>query len=205
MTGLYLPGGVEERRQQRALIKRMEAAARSSDIDAFKDGLEAMDGADDGWRLLLGRVARMPSPPSAGFRAMFERLMASHGDHLRQECDDLALIKALRSLYPPYRGGGLRLYRGEVAVNRRRRTYGVSWTHDRAIAECFATGIQQTSEGGSVLLETDAPAAAIIRIPRAERYTHEREVWVDRRELDHVRVLVRYLQRPLKQSGEKLA
>jgi hypothetical protein len=182
----------EELRRERALLKRMETAARSSDIETFVDGLDAVEFVTNGWPRLLRRIANMPDRPSADFRTMFEMVMSRWGDHLRQEGDDLALIKALRAIFPPYRSGPLRLYRGEFAFNRRRRTYGLSWTRDRSVAEGFARGYQQTFPGGSVLLETDAPAAAIIRIPRAERYAGEREVWVDRRRLDKVRVLERY-------------
>ncbi len=168
---------------------------RAGDIDAFLACIDAFDGSGSGWRRLLRRVARMPSPPSAEFRAVFLDLMTRSGDHLRQEAGDLPVIDALRALYPPYRGRGLRLYRGESARNRRRRTYGYSWTRSREVAECFATGLHQTAEGGSVLLETDAPAAAIIRVVRGGLHDGEREVWVDRRLLGHVRVLKRYPQR----------
>jgi len=111
------------------------------------------------------------------------------------------IIGALRALYPPFRGRGLRLYRGESVGNRRRRTYGYSWTLSREVAECFATGLHQAAEGGSVLLETDAPSAAIIRVVRGGLHTGEREVWVDRRYLGQVRVLKRYPQRPWRSAA----
>ena len=67
-----------------------------------------------------------------------------------------------------------------------------------AIAERFATGLDQMSEGGSVLLETFAPASAIIATTHAigDHY-NEREFLLDRRLLDDVRVVRRFPQLPM--------
>ena len=56
----------------------------------------------------------------------------------------------------------MRLYRGDGAHNRRRRTYGLSWSVERDVADDFARGWWRDGKGGSVLLATDAPAGAII-------------------------------------------
>jgi hypothetical protein len=120
------------------------------------------------------------------------------GDSLRQEVgDDLILCDALRVLLPPYKGPApLRVYRGEQAFNRKRRTYGLSWSRDREVATSFANGFTRYAEGGSVLLEANAPRPAIISIIGSWR--NEKEVIIDRRKLNEVRVLARYPQKNIK-------
>jgi hypothetical protein len=62
-------------------------------------------------------------------RTRFVAAWIESGDHIRCEIgDDPVLIDGLRALLPPYVGDPVRLYRGDSAWNRRRRTYGVSWT-----------------------------------------------------------------------------
>jgi hypothetical protein len=60
----------------------------------------------------------------------------------------------------------------------------------------------RTFDGGSVLLETHAPAEAIIcTVPdRQDRYG-EKEVLIDRRRLAGVRVVARYTNRKLGRSA----
>src|SRR5690606_17139289 len=97
-----------------------------------------------------------------------------------------------RMLLPPYDGAPMLLYRGEGARNLRRRTYGPSWTKSREMAETFALQDRwRYTRGGSVLLETLAPAEAIIC---ASDEFQEEEYLVDRRMLDNVKVLDRYPQ-----------
>ena len=79
--------------------------------------------------------------------------------------DDIALATGLRALLPPYRGGGVTLYRSEGFPNRRRRTYGLSWTSDIRVARAFAESRAATYQGGAVLLRTFAPASAVISRP----------------------------------------
>jgi hypothetical protein len=94
-------------------------------------------------------------------------------------------------------------YRGDSAWNRRRRTYGLSWTASREIAAGFAQGIWQTFDGGSVLLETDAPTAAVMCAlhlhPKALdlRDYEEAEYLVDRRWLKKVCVIERFPQKKI--------
>jgi hypothetical protein len=86
-------------------------------------------------------------------------------------------------------GPAMTLFRGDSGYNRRRRTYGLSWSSDRVVAESFATGLYQTFDAGSVLLEVNAPTEAIICAPgpHDNRYG-ESEFLVDRRCLTGVRV-----------------
>jgi hypothetical protein len=109
--------------------------------------------------------------------------------------DDLLLIRALRVVLPPYRGPTVTLFRGDGARNCRRRTYGLSWTSELAVAEDFANREWRTTEGGSVVLETLAPPDAILCAPglHDDRYG-ENEYLIDRRRLGRVTVLQRFPQ-----------
>ena len=101
--------------------------------------------------------------PPPNVRKEFGFLVAAVRDSLRsQVCNDLILIPGLRALLPPYEGQSVRLYRGDSARNRKRRTYGLSWSTDQAVAESFTRRICQYAAGGSVLLETVGPPTAII-------------------------------------------
>src|SRR5262245_51063624 len=107
-------------------------------------------------------------------------------------------MSALWSLLPPYVGAEpLTLYRGESFRNRRRRTYGLAWTVDREVARSFASDrLWRTSKGGSILLKTIAPAAAVISAPALIGGGHptEQEYLVDRRLLRRVEVVERFSQ-----------
>jgi hypothetical protein len=77
--------------------------------------------------------------------------------------DDLLTIDSLRKLMPPYRGPAFRLFRGDSLLNRRRRTSGLAWSTSRDTARKHAHENKHgMARGGSVLLETLAPAEAII-------------------------------------------
>src|SRR6516162_10477436 len=110
--------------------------------------------------------------------------------------------------FPLYTGPAVRLFRGAGFNEFRRRQYSLSWTDDRAAAERFARDYSGLLHG-SVVLETVAPAAAIIakiEYPepwtnsereeilrehpntRFDEYHDEREFLVDRRELGTVTV-----------------
>jgi hypothetical protein len=110
--------------------------------------------------------------------------------------DDLVMIRALRVLLPRYDGTAQRLYRGETAYNRKRRTYGLSWSSKLDVADHYGkSGVYRSSVGGSVVLEVQANPDAIICAPlhHDNRYGED-EYLVDRRKLAGVKVLRRYPQ-----------
>jgi hypothetical protein len=121
-----------------------------------------------------------------------------HGDHLRSEVnDDLVLTAALRVLLPRYTGPGLTLYRGDSALNRRRRTYGLSWSASVVTAANFARGPWRSFTGGSVLLRAPVPPEAIVCATALHGDEHdEAEYLVDRRYLRRVDVIKRYGEPP---------
>jgi hypothetical protein len=113
-------------------------------------------------------------------------------------------LDALRVLFPPYQGSAMRLWRGAAARELRlRKLYGPSWSANIEEADFFARCFQ-TCPGGSVVLETLAPAEAIISAPcltgpyfedaHGKRQYDEREYLVDGRRLNTVRVVRRYRQ-----------
>jgi hypothetical protein len=90
----------------------------------------------------------------------------------------------------------MKLYRGDAAVNLQRGVYGMSWSGDKNIAREFAQGFWQMLEGGSILLEVDAPANAIISTDRSSAGNlGESEYIVDRRRLKSVRVIEQFAYR----------
>ena len=143
------------------------------------------------------RAASRLSEVSRAVQNMFLEHWILQGDTIR--ClvnDDLVLMDGLRKLLPRYRGPGRKLYRGDAALNLRRRQYGLSWSADKDVARHFAQGTWQMLEGGSVLLEVDAPVRAIISTDALVAENHdEAEYVVDRRQLRSVRVVERFSQR----------
>jgi hypothetical protein len=181
---------LEQRRRDRDGIKGLLQAVVESDAKRFCK-LLSIHFHSHILRLAFKRIARLSPPPSQEFQKVMVNVFVQDGDGIRSEIgDDLLLCDAFRVLLPPYRGGApLRLYRGEIAGNRRKRTYGASWSLSREIADRFANArIVRAHEGGSVLLETDAPRTAIISAIGSD----EAEVIIDRRWLNSVRVLARY-------------
>jgi len=182
---------------KQAVLDFVEGAV-SGDIDRMKasfDGLEI--GANDGgeWVSAMRAASRLTLVPRAT-QEFFLQLCLDQGEHIRQECTDLVFLAGLRILLPKYDGPAIRLYRGESFHNRSRRTYGLSWTAGIEVAREFAQSrLHQTSNGGSVLLETLAPPDAIICAPFLldNRYA-ENEYIVDRRCLASVKAIERFSQ-----------
>src|SRR4051794_31502123 len=120
-----------------------------------------------------------------------------HGEAVRDGVnDDRLLIAGLRALLPQYEGPSIALFRGETMWNHRRRSYGVSWSAEEAVADCFAQGDCRAVEGGSVLLRVMAPPDAIICDTRIfpQHRDYEAEVIVDRRLLRGLTILRPYPQ-----------
>jgi hypothetical protein len=169
-------------------------------------GIGALDyGQFDGggWIRALRSVGRLPSVPDVT-RKGFLGYFLSYGDHLRQELSqgltDEGVIKGIRMLLPKYEGPAIRLFRGEQFENRRRRTYGLSWSASADVARRFAERdpFHRTSKGGSVLIETVALPEAIICAPALlGNWLNEYEYIVDRRRLTSVDVIERFAEVPI--------
>lgn len=191
------PAFTEMRRLERSVVHDFIQAVRTGNTELCWQSIEAMDKyAPWRWPAVMRAVTKSPCAPDE-FREWFLAQWVGNGDHIRQEVgNDLVLADGLRAMLPRYTGPSVMLYRGEGAQNRRRRAYGLSWSVAAEAARAFASsGMYRTSVGGSVLLETLAPAVAIICAPAAldNRYGED-EYLVDRRRLRTVRVLERYSQ-----------
>jgi hypothetical protein len=188
-----IPAYTEELRVGRSVVRDIAQAVRTGNIELFLQSMERLYNHPSFFSTAMRAIAKSPCR-STDFRATALSVWIHYGETWRLEVDnDLVLADALRVILPPYTGPAITLYRGESARNRKRRTYGLSWTAREEIGRDFANRLCRTSEGGSVLLETIAPAGAIICAPGLieNRYA-EHEYVVDRRRLATIRVLKRY-------------
>lgn len=118
----------QEYRRARQAAAALRQAAETGDAEAFCRALNAVE-LTGCWQAAFRSLDGVKAP--AGFRRRFMAIWQQDGDTLRSSVtDDAALATGLRALLPPYRGGDVILYRGEGFPNRRRRTYGLSWTSD---------------------------------------------------------------------------
>jgi len=185
----------QQRREAAAAVAGALAAAAAGDGDAFVEWFGRCETLGVVCRAIRG-LGRHAPPLTDDMRAFFLELWIRAGDAMRsQAACDLDLVAMLRACLPPYDGPALRLYRGDSFWNRRRRTYGLSWTMNQSVAEGYAAGLWRACVGGSVVLEADVPAQAVIATVPADgdRYG-ERECLVDRRHLGAVRVIRRLRQ-----------
>ena len=189
----FLQALKDERRRAGAAVRNAISAVQADDRSAFGNALPDLDATMTWGRFF--RAMRRQAPAGRAIQEAFLDLWVRDGDGLRSEVsNDLILVDGLRKLLPPYEGPTVTLFRGESAWNRRRRTYGLSWTTDLVIAEAFATDRASRYEGGAVLLQAEAAPAAVICVP-----THfgienaEAEYLIDRRLLSCVNVLGRFL------------
>ena len=178
------------------VVRDFIRGAATDDLDLMTASVDALDyGECGGWARAMRAAARLISVPRA-VQEVFLQVYMTNGDRIREECDDLALADGLRVLLPKYEGPPMLLFRGESFRNRSRRTYGLSWTPSADIAHSFAeNGFYRTFDGGSMLLETLAPPAAIICAPAlVDNKYAEKEYIVDRRHLTVVTVIDRFSQ-----------
>ena len=209
----------EELRKERAAAAAVAAlfvqACQSGNVATFYQAVDQTNLTFDGWKVAMRRFAgkvRSVSPEiqSAFFHVWIKSKMLPFlvNDHR-------ALCNAARVLFPRYRGPSVRLFRGAWARSSvGTGLMGCLGQQISTVADRFARE-RQVWDGGSVLLETVAPAKAIIsavhypepftqeEIERIKRehpdaeiseFHEEREYIVDRRHLKAVRVLRRYSQ-----------
>ncbi|UPJ48499.1 hypothetical protein IVB30_36515 [Bradyrhizobium sp. 200] len=188
---------IARKRRDQETMREFIEAFRAANIERFFDAMVALDESCPWrWADALRAVTRSPIP-SDQFRCSLLHIWRRDGDHIRQEVgNDLLLADALRVMLPAYAGPAITLYRGEGFRNRKRRTYGLSWSRNAEIARAFAeVGLWRTTIGGSVLLEATAPPEAIIcEVLEADDTYLEKELIVDRRRLRGVKVVARFNQ-----------
>jgi hypothetical protein len=194
---IVAPWYLEDLRRERAAQMRFTCALQAGNVEEFFESfIKLEEGFAHGSRLALRKVSKL-GEVHPKIKEAFLQLWINSGDHLRQEVnDDLVMIRALRVLLPRYDGPAQTLYRGETAYNRKRRTYGLSWSSKLDVADHYGkSGLCRSSVGGSVVLEVQANPDAIICAPfhHDNRYGED-EYLVDRRKLAGVKVLRHYPQ-----------
>ena len=189
----------EQRRIQLAAQDYLLRSIQTNDVNGVMASLTELNrngGCRKAYRLVARRLKGAAVGPEVA-RHFLDLWLNDSYPLLDDVGDDAIVGDVLRVVLPRYTGPSLTLYRGDSAFNRRRGSYGFSWSANVEVAEQFAAGIWRMSEGGSVLLQADAPAEAIICAPAlfANDYD-ELEYIVDRRQLRSVQVLKRYCQLP---------
>jgi hypothetical protein len=174
------------------------------------------------WPRAFKEFAKLTAVPKKMQEAFRVAWIETKGPFLSAESPRI-ITAALRVMTPPYNGRrAVRLFRGSSWVAYEQRYYGHSWTASAAAAENFAQDDRQTLEGGSVVLETLAPPAAIIsrvKYPRplttAEREAmlpgaiiverhDEQEYFVDPSQLQDVTVRQHYPRRESRRTSSSL-
>lgn len=197
-------GIIENEKRQKAIMQERisKIIKEIKNNDASNIG-ELFSYSDDSEFAVLRKIARLTSVQSDVQKA-FAYFWVTSGDTVRDGLvNDLLLLDAMRSLLPPYPGPALVAYRGESFYNRRRRTYGMSWSKNQEVANNFAKVHGKNTHEGSVLLRAEVPSDAVILVVsdfRTDDYG-EQEVIVDRRRLKAVSILKRYSHIEFKSSG----
>ncbi|ROL66696.1 hypothetical protein BHU25_20775 [Pseudomonas vranovensis] len=107
--------------------------------------------------------------------------------HIRELVgNDELVIEMLWKWLPPYQGPDLLLYRGENVDRLAEGRIGTAWSPQEKTARMFASGWNAAGKGG-VILETLAPAEAIIAGPSAHsKRIQEYEYTIDWRKLGSI-------------------
>jgi len=136
-------------------------------------------------------VAKLPRVPNE-IKSAFLEIWIQHKHLPLKVGKRRVMASALKVLLPTSNATKpMRLYRGTTAQERR-RLYGFSWTQEPDIARNFAKRFAGFCDaGGAVVLETIAPAKAIMLIRKKERYYDEGEVIVDPYNLRSIKCIER--------------
>jgi hypothetical protein len=192
-----------ERRQDRQAAGTFIRFCAEGDVEGLHRAAHWLDESNcDAWRFAMLGVARLPDV-SEEIKQAFVCIWVPHKMLALTVGSRPVLARALRLLMPRnYSGPPLTLYRGTTARERRNRHYNFSWTTDPALARTFAENWARPKPagytghdwgGGGVVLQTVAPAEAILLVRERSDYYDENEVVVDPYKLGKVIVRERLL------------
>ena len=140
----------------------------------FVKGVYVCDVDPATWRLAFAHLARYRATLVFDRPAVHLAWTVNAG-HLRNKIrDDSLIVRVLEFALPKYQGDDMLLYRGECKDLFDRGLIGFCWTPHRAVAECFARGLNALESGG-VLLRSRIPAEAILAGPHAHSSDYLRE------------------------------
>jgi hypothetical protein len=148
--------------------------------------------SDTLWRaiaetIVSGREA-VPGTPEA-----FGTYWIEAGHRMREQiADDRLLCQLLRIGLPPYRGGSVKLYRGENIDRCRNGNVGLSWTPKIETARMFGRGLNAYQSGGVLLCGLFAPSGIIAGPNSHSIYLQEEQYTVDPALVDDLQELERY-------------
>jgi hypothetical protein len=185
----------KERQEARQAAQLFIDACQSGDVDALSHATHLLNTCTvGGWTFAMRTLARgiqvhRDIPPAFLTVWIQTKSMLSHFD------ESLVLIKGLRAIFPRYDGPPIKVFRGERFSKSKKGRVGISWTTDKAVAEAFAMDSRRCGEGGSCVIQTTAPAEAIIGSTDAVGdFYNEKEILVDRRKLTRVRIVESFSQ-----------
>jgi hypothetical protein len=140
---LRVPIHLMHRKLERAegVLMRLKKALKEGDHEALVT--DVLPEITDRWMWpeALRCITRIKSKVHPSLTLPLHGIWSLHGSYIRAVTnDDLLLIRALRKLLPPYRGGPKKLYRAETLKNRRQRTYGLSWSSTKKVARSYMDG-----------------------------------------------------------------
>jgi hypothetical protein len=172
--------------QNLRVLMRLEDVLKEGDREAlFTDVLPEITDRWM-WPEALRHITRMKGKVHPSLALPLHGMWSLHGGYICTVTnDDLLVIRALRKLLPPYRGGPKKLYRGETLKDRRQRTYGISWSSSKKVARTYCMD-------GGVLLAAQVPEEAIVaKINKGWDHFYDDEYLVDRRALGRVEAIER--------------
>ena len=141
------------------------------------------------WPAVAGDISALLATEVAA-KDYFHTHWSESGEYIRESFnDDARLAVWLRTVLPPYRGGGMTLFRGENAVRYNEGLIGFCWTEIEDAARMFGSG-RNAFHGGGVLLRCDVLSSSIIAGPGAHsRWLGESEYVVDPFSLSGIEVI----------------
>ena len=121
------------------VVREFAKGVRTSNAELCARCIEELEEKSPGlFKAAMQAIAKSPCG-SDEFRLRLLGVWVSCGDAIRHATnDDLALVGGLRAMLPRYIGPAITLYRAESAYNRKRRTYGLSWTSSAEVGREFA-------------------------------------------------------------------
>jgi hypothetical protein len=151
--------------------------------------MRAMDRLDC-WRDSLHRLMSVLTPDAELGEGLL-RFWVSDGFHISRSLrGDRIFVDVLRCFVPPYKGGPITLFRGELQSRHLLSEYGLSWTSRLEVAEMFAQRRVHLQEGDGVVLQIEAgPEIIICARPAHSGSLKEDEYLVDPRDIGGVEVL----------------
>jgi hypothetical protein len=177
---------------KRIIVRRISVPAHTAvpeptEADEFRRITDSRE-----WARKTPEILGKPVPPDPE-RAAFSTHWVVAGHHIREQvADDALLVRLLRHLLPPYKGGALTLFRGENLPRWEKGAVGLAWTDKIDVARMFGGGLNARDTGGVLLRGAFGPAAIISGSDIHSRYLGEMQFTIDPFYGTDIDVLERY-------------